>query len=155
MISVSLLSTIGYSCRVRGVALFLGIFTIANVAGDLRFARANTNVWWLDLWPLPLLLERVILFVLAAVLVTYALSPSAARRTRRAGRALLWLAAVAAAVSAIRFYAALARQAIRTAFPLPLSLIVAVVLIAIAIAYGNEGRERPWAIAAAAVAAAA
>ena len=38
----------------RGVALFLGLFTMVNLAGDIPFARANGNVWWLDLWPMPL-----------------------------------------------------------------------------------------------------
>jgi hypothetical protein len=33
----------------RGIALFLGVFTLLNLAGDLRFAGASGNVWWLDL----------------------------------------------------------------------------------------------------------
>ena len=137
----------------RGVALFLGLFTIANVVGDLRFARANSNVWWLDFWPLPLVLQRVILLVLAAALIIHALSPVIARRTRLAGRAMLFLAAAAAVLSAIQYYGALGRKEIRTSFPLPLSLIVAVALIAIAVHYGEEPRGHPSAIAAAAIAA--
>ena len=133
----------------------LHIAEVANLVGDLRFARANTNVWWLDLWPVPLPLERVLFFLLAAVLITYASSPRAAHRTRRAGSALLWLASAAAIVSAIRFYVALARREIHTSFPVPLSLIVAVVLIAAAVSYGKEHRDRPLTIAAAAIAAAA
>jgi uncharacterized SAM-binding protein YcdF (DUF218 family) len=58
-------------------------------------------------------------------------------------------------VSAVRFYVALARQTIQTSFPMPLSLVVAATLVAIALSYGNERRDRPLAIAAAAIAAAA
>jgi vancomycin permeability regulator SanA len=139
---------------VRGVALFLALFTVANVAGDLRFARANTNLWWLDLWPLPLGLTRLALIVVAAALAIYALRPDVAPPVRRGARAVVVIAAVTAGISAVRFYALLARGFIHTSFPLPLSLIVAVLLAVIAARFEHERRARPRTIIITAVAAA-
>jgi hypothetical protein len=37
----------------RGVALFLGAFTLLNLAGDLRVRGFDLNLWWIDLRFLP------------------------------------------------------------------------------------------------------
>src|SRR5262245_19669024 len=108
----------------RGVALFLGLFTIVNVIGDLRFARANGNVWWLDLWPLPLTLARIALIAIGVTLLLYALG--------RRYALPLYFAVLAAAISAVRYYVALARHEIATSWPVPLSALVALVLLWIA-----------------------
>ena len=142
-----------FTAATRGVALFLGVFGIVNVLGDLRFARANTNVWWLDLWPLPIPLARLVMAGIAAALISYALRPDA-RRGRGLRQALVLLAAAAAVLNAIGFYVALAKHEMHTSLPVPLSAIVALVLIAIAIEHGRSHEERPVALAAAALGAA-
>ena len=139
----------------RGIALFLGVFAILNVAGDLRFARANANVWWLDFSPLPIAVSRIVLLAIAAVLLVYALRPGLAFRIRRISQGMLFVAAAAAIVNAVRFYAALAKGTIRSTVPLPLSAIVAAALIAIAIGHDRAEHANGFAIAVSAIAAAA
>src|SRR5262245_44784997 len=83
----------------RGIALFFGVFAMTNIVGDLRFARANSNLWWLDLWPLPLLLARIVMVAIVAALVSCALRRDVTRIEQRTRRALVLFAAVAALIS--------------------------------------------------------
>lgn len=121
----------------RGVALFLAAFTILSLLGDLRFARANANVWWIDFWPLPLDIAWLFFGTLAIVLAIHGVAPRYGGRFRRSARVIIGFAAFAALLNVIRFYHALWRHEIRTAWPVPLSLFVLVVLVAIALDYGN------------------
>jgi vancomycin permeability regulator SanA len=135
-----------FSAVTRGIALFLGLFTFANVVGDLPFARANTNLWWLDLWPLTIPVARILLLAIAAALLSYSLWPNGGRGRRRASQAVLLLASCFAAVSAVRFYIALANHEIHTTFPVPLSSIVALLLVAIVVAHEQEHHNQPLAV---------
>lgn len=122
----------------RGVALFFAAFTLLNVVGDLRFARANGNLWWLDAWPLPLEIGRAFLVCVAVALLVFALAPAAAARFRRAGVGLVGSAAVCALVNVIRFYSALLRGQFTTPAVVPLSAVVLTALIAISWNYGRS-----------------
>jgi vancomycin permeability regulator SanA len=137
----------------RGVALFLAGFTVLNLVGDMRFARANANVWWIDFWPLPLDIAWLFFGTLAIVLLMHAVAPSHAVRARRAARVMIGLAAVAALVNAFRFYRVLSHHTIRTPWPVPLSLLVFVALVAIAVDYGNATSRVRSVFAVAAIAA--
>lgn len=137
----------------RGVALFLAAFTVLNLLGDLRFARANMNVWWIDFWPLPLDIAWLFFGTLAIVLAVHAIAPAYGARFRRAARVMIGFAAVAALVNVIGFYHALSRHVIRTAWPVPLSLFVCIALVAIALDYGNATMRLRGVLAVAVVAA--
>src|SRR6266480_3726625 len=39
----------GWSFVPRGLALFLGGFSLLNLLGHFRFARFDANLWWIDL----------------------------------------------------------------------------------------------------------
>jgi vancomycin permeability regulator SanA len=111
----------------RGIALFLGAFSLLNLAGDLRFARANANLWWIDFWPLPDVLRVVLLAALGVALLAYGFVP----KRRTITTVLLVIAIAAALANAVRYYAALARGDITTTLPIPLSLFVAAALVMI------------------------
>src|SRR5207237_1333422 len=49
----------------RGLALFLGAFSILNVLGNLRSTGFDANLWWIDLRALPWWLANAVLFVCA------------------------------------------------------------------------------------------
>lgn len=121
----------------RGVSLFLALFSVLNLLGDLRFARSNANVWWIDFWPAPAGLAWLFFGALSAVLLIHALAPARGARFRRTAQVIVGLAAGAALLNALRFYRALSRHAIRTAWPIPLSLFVCMILVVIAFDYGN------------------
>ncbi|HET7434848.1 MAG TPA: YdcF family protein [Thermoanaerobaculia bacterium] len=122
----------------RGLSLFLGGFTLLNLAGDLRFAGSDANLWWIDFRFLPVTVSRAILCALAALLIAYAFAPRPRRWRRALTTALLAFATIVALGNAILFYALLARGAIRSTIPLPFSLLVALALIAILIAQFRE-----------------
>ena len=116
----------------RGLALFLGAFTLLNLIGS------DGNLWWIDLEPLPPIASRLMLAALALALLAYALVPSMSR-VRRAITISFTAAALLAAIgNAIRFYVLLHRGDFTTAMPLPLSLFVAV-----ALAMLIAGQRRP------------
>src|ERR1043165_7825543 len=104
----------------RGVALFLAAFTLLNLLGDMRFARANANVWWIDFWPLPLGVAWLFFGTLAIVLSIHALAPARGLRFRVAARVMIGFAAVFAILNVLRFYRVLSHHVIRTSWPVPL-----------------------------------
>ena len=120
----------------RGIALFLGAFSLLNLAGDLRFARANANLWWIDFSPLP---DAVRIVLLAAVGVALLAGPRL--------RAMLVIALVAALANTVRYYIVLARGEITTTIPIPLSLLVAAALVFILIAQQRPPERRPLVVA--------
>jgi uncharacterized SAM-binding protein YcdF (DUF218 family) len=113
----------------RGIALFLGAFTLLNLAGDLRFAGAGGNVWWIDFAPLPLPAARALLALIAAALLCFALAPRPPRAITLAAVTLVLIAAVS---NAVVYYLLLARGAIRSRVPIPLSLLIAAAMLLIA-----------------------
>jgi vancomycin permeability regulator SanA len=132
----------------RGLSLFFGIFTLLNLTGDMRFARSNANDWWIDLRPLSLGSERLILFFAAIALLCYALKPAAATRFRWLTIPLLGLLAVAALSNSAAFYSAALRNAIHPAVPVPLSMFVAVMLLFIMAGHfslPSQNRRLLWA----------
>ncbi|MCU1228967.1 MAG: SanA protein, partial [Acidobacteria bacterium] len=119
----------------RGIALFLGGFTLLNVAGDLRFAGTNGNLWWIDLWPLSLALSRAMLIAFAIAMIAYAIAPRLSRLRLNTNVALITIVLIAAIGNTIRYYVILARGDVRTTLPLPLSLLIAAAMLAILIAH--------------------
>lgn len=55
----------------RGLALFLGGFTLLNLAGDLRFRGPGANIWWIDFPLLPARVSQVLLALIAMLLIAY------------------------------------------------------------------------------------
>jgi len=129
----------------RGIALFLGAFCLLNLAGDLRFANANANLWWIELPPLPAL-------ALGIAMLAWGFAPRASRGRRAITTALLAMGAIAALVSTVRYYAILGRG-VSTMIPLPLSLLVAAALVMIIVAQRSEPQRRPLVVIASFVAA--
>jgi uncharacterized SAM-binding protein YcdF (DUF218 family) len=127
----------------RGIALFLGAFTLLNLAGDLRFAGAGGNVWWIDFAPLPLPFARVVLASIAVALLWFAL----ARPPRIITLVAVALVFVAAFANAVIYYVLLARGAIHSSVPIPLSILIAASMLFIAFRLDRTESKRPIAIA--------
>jgi vancomycin permeability regulator SanA len=104
----------------RGLAIFLGAFTLLNVIGDLGFRGSDANIWWIDFAPLPNWLRQVMLVLLAAVLL------AGVRRIE--AKALIAVALLFAAANAIRYSVLISRGAIHSSVPIPLSLLIVAAL---------------------------
>jgi len=104
----------------RGLAIFLGVFTLLNVAGDLRFRGSDANLWWIDFTPLPAWASRLVLVLLAIVLL--------ANERHIEAKGLILLTLLFAAANAIHFYVLLAKRAIHSSVPIPFSLVIVAAL---------------------------
>jgi uncharacterized SAM-binding protein YcdF (DUF218 family) len=119
------------SAMVRGVALFLGVFSVLNVVGEGFIPGFDANIWWIDLHPLPAWACQAAM-LLAGVLAAYALAPAWFGRRRWLARAtaIYLLALIAICVlNSVRFYRLVIEGEIQSSFPLPLSLVIACFLI--------------------------
>jgi DUF218 domain len=69
----------------RATACFLGCVTLLNLLGEMRFPRASTSGWWIDLYFLPKPASRGLLALSAVLLIAFALFPRANAFVRRLG----------------------------------------------------------------------
>src|ERR1035437_1021498 len=118
----------------RGIALFLALFTLLNILGDCLSSGFDSNIWWISLSPIRHHLADLILAIAALALLLFALwnpAPAIFRRFIQLSSALLLLTTL---LNAVSFYVLLARQNIRSAFPIPLSLFLAMSLVAVFLA---------------------
>ncbi|MHB1476451.1 MAG: SanA/YdcF family protein, partial [Coriobacteriia bacterium] len=107
----------------RGVALFFGLFSLANAAVALRTGRTE-DLWWVDLGALPGWVTGI-LWLTAVLLVAYAIRPGM-RPWRRVATVAVSVALMAAALVNVNgFYAASHTGTIVPAVPVPFSAIVA------------------------------
>ena len=118
----------------RGLALFLGVFSLVSLAGS----GGDANLWWIDFDPLAGIVRVALLIAFATAMIAYALRPA----RRLITIALLVITIAFAVINAIRYYVVLGRGDIRTVFPVPLSLLIAAVLLFVLIAQSKQTDER-------------
>jgi uncharacterized SAM-binding protein YcdF (DUF218 family) len=109
----------------RGLALFIGGFSLLNVLGELRYPGFDANLWWIDLRPLDKGLSASFLAVASVLLIAYGIRPP--RRALRlvvTGGAVAILLAVAVA-NAVVFHLLASRSVIGAGCPVAFSLFVA------------------------------
>jgi vancomycin permeability regulator SanA len=133
----------------RGIALFMGIFTLLNLAIEVRRPGYDANLWWISLYPLPRIVAQAAMLLLAVLWIAFAVAPEmqpVRRRMTRTAIELLWLFV---GWNILNFYALLLRHRITTTLPVPVSIVVAVLLWGI---WRSALSERPalgpgaWAI---------
>ncbi len=118
------------SAVARGLALFLGGFSIVNILGSIAHGF-DANIWWIDLRPLPHPFDALLLASIAAGLIAYGCRPAMGPVRRAVTASLTAAGLLAAIVNAVVFYMLLAGGAIPAAFPIPFSLLIAGSLAAI------------------------
>jgi len=64
----------------RGVACFLGGFSLLNLLGDMWHAGFDANLWWIDLRPLPGGAAHILLFLAAGGLLWFGVTSGADAR---------------------------------------------------------------------------
>jgi uncharacterized SAM-binding protein YcdF (DUF218 family) len=130
----------------RGLALFLGVFSLVSLAGS----GGDANLWWIDFYPLPTFVRVALLIAFAGAMIAYALRPfvvtaggSGHHIRRLVTIALLVITIAFAVINVIRYYIVLARGEITTVFPIPLSLVIAAVLLFVLIAQSKTDERYP------------
>lgn len=110
---------------VRGVALFLGLFSAANILVS-RFGTARVeDIWWIDASSLPPAVASTLAALAAVTLVMFGLAPSLSmwRRILTVGVAGAYV--FLASSNAVSYYHALRAGSFDPAVPVPFSLVVA------------------------------
>jgi vancomycin permeability regulator SanA len=132
----------------RGVALFFGLFALANLVGALRTPGFDQNIWWLDLRPLSVDVSAGLLGLAGLLLVWWALRPAAPAWRRWTTVAALAALAVVAAKNGVTFYRVWHEGVIDPWLGVPFSLLLAVVLGLLAGAVASPPpaapRDRRW-----------
>ena len=126
---------------VRGLCLFIGLFTLINLLGELWVPGFNANDWWIDFRPMPQWVRMAVLLPMSLLLV--ALGIYRYGGIIRHTLTFAWVA-VALAVTlrnASGFYRLLYKGAIASGFPVPLSAVIALTLVVILLAMRQRQRK--------------
>jgi vancomycin permeability regulator SanA len=134
----------------RGLALFIGGFTLLGVVGATRSEALDANVWWVAVPSVPRVVGAALLAAVGVAFVAYAVAPRMRAWRRWATLALITFFAAVAVYNAVDFYLVWRAGDIAPRVPLPLSLVVALLLAFViwAAARAPAPRRRRWAAAA-------
>jgi len=141
----------------RGLALFVGGFTLLSVVGAARSEAFDANIWWVAVPFVPRLVSAAFLAAVGAASVAYAVAPRMRASRRWPTLALFVFFAAVAVYNAVDFFLVWRAGDIAPRVPLPLSLVVALLLAFVtwAAVRAPAPRRRRWAAAAVLVATAA
>ncbi|HUG91758.1 MAG TPA: YdcF family protein [Planctomycetaceae bacterium] len=114
----------------RGVAAFLGAFTLLNVLGEMRHAGFDANLWWIDLRPLPAAAVRAWLALAGMLFMAYAVRPTMSS-WRGVTVAIVALLLAASVWNTLSYYGLLRRGELHSGPAVPFSLHVSVCLVVI------------------------
>src|SRR5260221_4367993 len=116
------------SSAARGIALFIGAFSLLNVAAVLRHGAFDGNAWWIDFRPLSPAIGRSAAALLGLALVAWALWPRMSRWRTALTVSLVLMGVAVALYNTVTFYRVRAAHVIATAIPIPFSILVVLVL---------------------------
>jgi len=117
----------------RGLALFLGAFTIVGLVGEVRGRTSDVSLWWIDLRDLPGILRIALLASFAGLLVAWGIRARPGVRLRRVTALGCAMFALLALRDTARFMAISGSGFVHSTLPVPFSLFVAAFLGVLAI----------------------
>jgi vancomycin permeability regulator SanA len=112
----------------RSLALFVGLFSLLNLAGDLAKPGFDANVWWIDLRPLSAGAGRIVLAMSGVLLTVFGIRRNPGRIFRTTALFVTGGLSIAAIWNVAHFYLLMARGAVHRGFPLPFSFFVCLAL---------------------------
>jgi vancomycin permeability regulator SanA len=118
----------------RGAALFLAIFIVIGLVGELRGRATDLSLWWVDIRDLAGIVRLPLLAVFAAVLLLWAVRSAPGTRLRRAMVGTCLLFALFALRDVARYVSVLGGGLVHPSAPIPLSFVIALGLAMLAIA---------------------
>jgi vancomycin permeability regulator SanA len=134
----------------RGLALFVGVFTLVNVVGLWR-QGADFNIWWVGVPGVGQTIAGVLCLLVGSALVGYAVAPRMRRWRRWSTVALTLSFAAVTAWNGVDFYLTWGAGEIRPGVPFPLSFVLCAALVFVSWAALRSPAVRGRRLAAAAV----
>ncbi|MBI5724160.1 MAG: YdcF family protein [Planctomycetes bacterium] len=129
----------------RAIAMFLGLFTLLNLAGRLASPAFDMNLWWIDLKPLPELVGVPILLCLAMCLIAWSVRPELAGWRRKLTEIMVIALSCVALGNTMHYYALRSVRFIHAnaAFPFSVMVGLAMLVVLAAIKLRSAGWDRP------------
>jgi vancomycin permeability regulator SanA len=127
----------------RVAALFLAIFTLIGLIGELRGRATDLSLWWVDIRDLAGIVRLPLLAVFAATLFLWAVRFAPGTRLRRAMVGACVLFALLATRDVARYVSVLGSGLVHASTPVPLSAVIAVGLALLAIAALRRRESEP------------
>jgi vancomycin permeability regulator SanA len=124
----------------RGIAFFIGGFSLLNILGQFRIEGFDANCWWIDFGSIKPAIASVVLAVVSVLLIVFTIRPNMPRRLRGVMDGLLLFLLVVCVYNSCVFFALLKSGVISSGFPVPFSLLIAIGII---IVFFTSGGERP------------
>ncbi len=113
----------------RILALCLGLFGLVNALAGFIRPELDANIWWIDPCGIPATPARILLALICATLIAYALAPEMQPWRRSASLAsvgtLLFVCLLNCAIYFVLFY----KGTIHSTLPVPLSAFIAAALV--------------------------
>lgn len=109
----------------RGLAIFIGAFSLLNIIGELRYPGFDANHWWIDFRGILPVVSRTFLGVSAGFLIAYAVRPNMPIWRRFCTLLTTGITLLVTALNAANFYILLGIGKITAGFPIAFSLFVA------------------------------
>lgn len=130
----------------RGLALFLGSFTLLNILGDFLTPGFDANNWWIAVPVLRHWAAEPFLLLAALALLTIAFANRQPAWLRRVTGGFVVLLILATLYNALTFYAVRASGELKGSFALPLSLFLAAALLLVFVTACRRGplSRRGW-----------
>lgn len=113
----------------RGVALFLGLFALLNLFGELWRPGFDANLWWINLPVGARYLDFLLLAWSAGCLLRFAVYQQLGVIDRTALTITFGILLAVSLWNAVTFYQLIVSGVIRSQFPIPFSAIVALCLL--------------------------
>ena len=118
------------SALARGIALFLGAFTLLNILGEWRNPGFGANNWWIDLGNVSQVFSQIFLLIAAFCLLSYGLGVQGPR-IRRTSQFMFLVLLYVTARNAVNYYSLLAAKAVYSGPALPFSLLLVAAFVII------------------------
>ncbi len=118
----------------RGVALFLGAFTLLNILANMRYPVFDANIWWIDFRAVDPRLSKTILTLAAVFMLAFAIRPRLSSWRRVATVTLTAVLYVVCIFNVVVFYVLLIRGTITAGLWIPFSLFVSMAMEVVGIA---------------------
>jgi vancomycin permeability regulator SanA len=122
------------SIAARGAALFLAIFILIGLVGELRSRATDLSLWWIDIRDVPAVFRLPFLAGFGATMLLWAVRSTPGTTLRRATAMACALFAGFAVRDTVRYLSVVGGGLVRPSAPIPLSLVIAVGLGILAIA---------------------
>lgn len=118
----------GFHAASRGVALFLGLFTLVGLAAALRAPGFDPNLWWLDLRALPDSSATTFRLLLGGLLTMWAVRPRAGKCRQALTRMIIGMGLLTLLVNTVSVLGLFLSGRVESGFPLPATAVFAALL---------------------------